>query len=500
MKKHLLFLCIFLFPFMVNAKEYCKVVSGDGHSIGSEIACGTEHFYIINSNEEEIRMLAKYNLNIGHTIYKEKIEKEEGDTRTDYQYCSDLASAHNGTISNSSDYHEPGYCFYETKRNLITETGWHIIPETYDKDDAIEKCKAYSTDQGGIYSYVNSVPSGYDCYYYADPLLQSEEAIGAHVDENGNYLYPQVGDVYLPYRSGWYSNATLVQENSNFYDIDVGYSNDSSVSSNEYIIFDTNITYRYLGILRLLGYEVNGIKFLKLADYNHILNEISNQSLPLVEWRNKIDEDFAGATYNSKVEFGSLKTIIPEKYSWLYSTTYWNGAYFSSPTTYSSRYFIFTGSMGKICGGGFPNCAVKSYLGCGIRPVITIPNEVEYLIQTDTNENGEIEVIENALEGGEVSFSVKPNSGYKLASLVIKKANGEVVEITSDDLVENEDGTITTLNHFTMPNESVIIEARWVSTNELINPETRNVFFIIFCFIVVSCIAFGFHYNKKQRV
>ena len=198
--------------------------------------------------------------------------------------------------------------------------------------------------------------------------------------------------------------------------------------------------------------------------------------------------------------FEHFANYYAEKYSWLYSTTYWNGAYFSSPTTYSSRYFIFTGSMGKICGGGFPNCAVKSYLGCGIRPVITIPNEVEYLIQTDTNENGEIEVIENALEGGEVSFSVKPNSGYKLASLVIKKANGEVVEITSDDLVENEDGTITTLNHFTMPNESVIIEARWVSTNELINPETRNVFFIIFCFIVFSCIAFGFHYNKKQRV
>ena len=80
-------ICILLLPFMVDAKEYCKVVSGNGKDIGSEIACGTEHFYIVDSNEDEIKLFAKYNLYTGTIIYREKIEKEEGDTRDDYQYC-----------------------------------------------------------------------------------------------------------------------------------------------------------------------------------------------------------------------------------------------------------------------------------------------------------------------------------------------------------------------------------------------------------------------------
>ena len=98
MKKLLLPILLFMVfvPFMVNAKEYCKVVSGNGKDIGSEIACGTEHFYIIDSNKDEVKMLAKYNLNVGVTIYKEKIEKESGDTRNDLQYCSDLANSKNG--------------------------------------------------------------------------------------------------------------------------------------------------------------------------------------------------------------------------------------------------------------------------------------------------------------------------------------------------------------------------------------------------------------------
>ena len=87
MKKILLPILLFVMfiPFEVGAKEYCKVVDGDGKSIGSEIACGSEHFYIIDSNEDKIKMLAKYNLYTGVTIYKEKLE--EGQT------CAELASS-----------------------------------------------------------------------------------------------------------------------------------------------------------------------------------------------------------------------------------------------------------------------------------------------------------------------------------------------------------------------------------------------------------------------
>ena len=111
MKKILLPILLFvmIMPFMVNAKEYCKVVDGDGKSIGSEIACGSEHFYIIDSNEDKIKMLAKYNLYTGVTIYKEKLE--EGQT------CAELASSKGGTVKSDDFYYDPGYCFYTIKIN-----------------------------------------------------------------------------------------------------------------------------------------------------------------------------------------------------------------------------------------------------------------------------------------------------------------------------------------------------------------------------------------------
>ena len=74
MKKSKLFFLILLFllflPAAVSAKEVCRVVSGDGKEIGSEIACGTEHFNIIESTDNEIKMLAKYNLYMGNIMYR----------------------------------------------------------------------------------------------------------------------------------------------------------------------------------------------------------------------------------------------------------------------------------------------------------------------------------------------------------------------------------------------------------------------------------------------
>lgn len=44
-----------------------EIVSGDGTNVGDEICIGGECFYVIGSDEDNIRMLAKYNLNVGNT-------------------------------------------------------------------------------------------------------------------------------------------------------------------------------------------------------------------------------------------------------------------------------------------------------------------------------------------------------------------------------------------------------------------------------------------------
>ncbi len=73
--KLLIMLFVFV-PFVVNAKENCTVVSGTGNDIGSEIACGSEHFYVIDSDDDNIRMLAKYNLDYGQTYSKIYVSDE----------------------------------------------------------------------------------------------------------------------------------------------------------------------------------------------------------------------------------------------------------------------------------------------------------------------------------------------------------------------------------------------------------------------------------------
>ena len=68
MKKILLFLFIFI-PFMVRA-ENCTIVSGNGTTIGDEISCGTEHFYVIENNDDNVTMMSKYNLYVGYIFEK----------------------------------------------------------------------------------------------------------------------------------------------------------------------------------------------------------------------------------------------------------------------------------------------------------------------------------------------------------------------------------------------------------------------------------------------
>ena len=53
----LVLLCILFLPCVANATEYCTVVSGQGKEIGSEIACGTEHFYIVENKNNTVKCL-----------------------------------------------------------------------------------------------------------------------------------------------------------------------------------------------------------------------------------------------------------------------------------------------------------------------------------------------------------------------------------------------------------------------------------------------------------
>ena len=49
-----------------GVKKVLDIISGDLNTVGSEVAIGDEHFYIISNTDGEIAMLSKYNLEVGN--------------------------------------------------------------------------------------------------------------------------------------------------------------------------------------------------------------------------------------------------------------------------------------------------------------------------------------------------------------------------------------------------------------------------------------------------
>lgn len=447
--RNLLFIliCALFLPFVVNAKEYCKVVSGNGKDIGSEIACGSEHFYIVNVNKDEVKMLAKYNLYIGYNTYKEKL--------ADNQSCSELATSKGGVERNDSFYNDPGYCFYT--KNIET-----------------------------------------------DQVVQSEEAVSAHWDENDNYLYPQIGDVNLEgtynlgVTDGFYADLDSSSKYDNyFYDLKFGEANHVK----------NDALNKYKLKLENDNYSLTEIDLLSLDDLNSIIKK-NNKVIPFADWYNHTRE-----IVPPHYEFGSLNELLVSHQSFLYNTTYWlkNGYdinnSFNPPITNS---VVFVNSIGGVCGSNtftFPagynsNCqvilGVSTQMGAGIRPVITIPsNELQYLIQTKTDGNGTIEVVENALGNETIQFKATSKKGYKLKSIVITTDSGEVVEFDEGEIIQNEDGTYSIdKSKFTMPFENVTIEARW--SLDIMNPKTGRKLSLFILLIVILFVSIKEYYKIKS--
>ena len=529
MKKHvlfILFLVLFL-PFVVNAKEYCLVISGNGKDIGSEIACGNEHFYILSSNENEIRMLSKYNLNVGDSILKIKIVKEQGDNRSDEQYCSDIAFLNGGKVKSDGYYNTTGYCYVSAPLYDVVYYKIEIHPgETVDYRNCDSYLNELNQNNDNLYVHYGSqeIQGEYVCRYSRNKeTMQSADAISAHWDDNDNYLYPQVGDVYLGKET--HLNYTYDSYEMHDFEDDAnsadygGFFRDQIVRLEEENVDPPQGLLRiikpsYLGIylnkykdvLNNNGFTINNIDIMSLNDINQIALK-NNKSLPYNEWQYNIIN--GNDSIGNHHEFGFLNNYLLKEHNWLYNTTYWlRTGYEAGSVTDNSFAVMFVTSVGGVCGSPISNTGyfdggcdsyAKTKLGCGVRPVITIPNELMYLIRTVTDGNGTIEVVDNSLGGKVIQFRVNAKKGYRLSKLIITTDSGEKIEFDTGEIINNFDGTISIdKNKFTMPFENVTMEARWVST--IVNPETgRSLIFLGGLLLIGILIVKGF-FNKDKNM
>ena len=415
--------------------SYCVAIKGNGRNIGDEIACGTENFYVISNDRTNIRMLTKYNLYTGYTIYKVKLENG--------QNCQELANTAGGKEVRWEPHTEAGYCYYQ--KNINT-----------------------------------------------NKILQSKDAIGIHRDKDGNYVYPQVGNV------NFYGIGTKVKniplEESTFYD----FSLDLSMNEELGMPVGSPLFY-YKNELVKLGINVKDIAILSITDLNNIINAKVNKKLPIKNWSDTIQTQISNnemVPIEHSIE--DLKQYIPDDLNWLYSTTYWN----SSIYDYSNNLlYLFTTSYGGFFGAGIPIDQTKTIIDAGLRPVITIPTtDLYYLIRTKTDGKGKVEVINKADGNEKVSFKIKTEEGYELKDLTIVTDSGEKIKLNNKSIANNQ---------FTMPYDNVTIETSFVKSNQaldkasgIINPNTKDIVFIILGIMLISISVYFLllRYKKNKMI
>lgn len=439
MKKVMIgFLISLLFISNVYA-EKCEVVSGNGTDVGSEIACGSEHFYVMDSSDGNTKMLAKYNLYIGE-IYDKKDA--------------------NGICPNG----------YETSR---------VVGFCYK----------------GINDYYNSPGNGkrlyltagdYSVYYESTfTIKQDKTAIGAHGDKRGKPEFPEIAvGTLFPI-----AEMNIGAELDN-------YLNNSYYDSNK--IYD--IGYDIIGYKNTLddmGIDVVSVKMPSLEDIDRVIRKTSGKTIPISTWINKT-VDPSTDNIEEYLILGDLKDYITSKYDWLYSTTYWLRTIRRTSDDMTNKYdddAFFIDTLGYLCTGD--DCQI---VGAGTRPVVTIKNEniiYPYNIEKKTDGNGSIEVVKSAYADEVITFRVTPKKDFKLVELKITDTSGKTVSFKEDQIIKNSDGTIS-INSFTMPSSDVLIEAVFKTT--ITNPDTGVNYPLLGIIILLSiCVGMIIYTEKNQK-
>ena len=422
MKKKLLFLVIIFFMIISVCKaNECSVISGTGKEIGDEIDCSGERFYIVRDNGNTLSAIAKYNLNVGDNLESTSIINYEGTPNSSEteQYMADYChntygDNFNYKIAANNNTSVNFMCIYRYTPNNGTIKQDELYVGMSKENAEGEFIKDYGILELGSYQFIPQSTNYLNTFY--DASLIENESIR-------NYL-----NSYKEY---------LIESNINVLDIDI-----LAVSDIIHILEKDNISEN---------------------DITMALTESSDWVYPI---RFNYPHD----------AIGNLNYIPDKNYEWLYNTTYWTKTVNSSlvpvmPDPSGTRGMpptpsvFFITSEGKLCKTQYDS----SFIGAGIRPVITIPKQ-SYMIETKTDGNGNVTAEKiSAPEGDLIKFTVEPKPGYVLGEVRVIDSNGSVVKFT--------DYT------FTMPASDVIIEATFLP----INPKTKS--FVSIIIVLLSIIS-----------
>lgn len=375
-------LLLFLFPAFVEAKS-CTVVSGTGNDIGDEVSCGSEHFYILEKDNDTVKMLSKYNLYVG-----DKIEKD------------------------SMMFDEKTYGDIVAVLDAVDER-CDFLRATYG-DDNVERTGKYTED---------GEPVEFFCRIYIpleyDSVKQSELAIGLFPNKNKEMLYPIYGSIDLDEEVGnkeFDENFDMIPESSEFY----------------------SYLEEYTKTLTNIGVNVLDIGFIKKSGIESLINSVSNKKIKIptyspgdeeIDPEDNIWEPIFYWDYEKPVYKFNIQEYVPEKYAWLYGTTYWVGS--ATKSVYEDYFDEFLSTVGDYC--SYVRGCTISRMGVGLRPVVSInsseislPVNYDYIFIKGDNQKFMINDIK------EYTFTI--DGDYSLF---------DSLKIGGLDLINNEDYIVT---------------------------------------------------------
>ena len=456
-----IFLFIMLFPISVYSKEYCTITKGTGNDIGDQIKCGTENFYVINSDSNQISLLAIYNLLVGDNI--------------DYIAVND-----NPTMNNSEEARS--YCM-----NLATNNGYnpyYVYP--------------MGENTGTYPSIILNGCRVYEKIEY-EHVLQDERAVGTKLVD-GKSVLPLYGITYMNQEWGYDAihnhivhyneydeNGDLELNNSSFSDYITGYKTE----------------------LERQGIEVTSVSFITLSKTLDLLKAISGKEIEV----NLEYDSTTNDPYNNPYSISGKMDItkyLGNDYKWIYDITYWLGSGFNGELETGQEmqneyqemhndYYI--SNEGMLCAIGRGECVSLPYpIGNGVRPLVMIDKSaLKYNITTVTDGNGTIEVVNSAYGGEQIKFRVTSKKGYKLDKIIVTTDANEVVEFTEGDINNDSDDIVSIDNNvFKMPYNNVVIEAKWTKMSIIENPKTGDRILIISSIMALS-IGIGLYMYKKKK-
>lgn len=208
MKKILYTIMLFLICIGVTNAAKCNVVSGTGKNIGDEIACGTEHFYVISNDGTNVKMLAKYNLLAGMSYSRIQIENKIYETPQEFYNISVLKEKLNQGYYIYDEYETENeeYLEYILKKEIGYDNKTLIFEDKnitfheYLNSTEVKELFADGYEMEGAYSYNEECLDNQACkskyyggafsksIYYENKIIIFDEPIDSRTQSIDEYL------------------------------------------------------------------------------------------------------------------------------------------------------------------------------------------------------------------------------------------------------------------------------------------------------------------------